>query len=197
VDERWMPIPGTEKVLKCDTVLFSVGLIPENEISQKAGIQLDKTNGPMVNEYLETTVPGIFACGNVLQVHDLVDWVTQEAELAGENAVRYITNEDRGGKLLKPIRTIPGNNVGYIVPQRIDHLKQEKTVKFSFRPKGPDKDCIIEFISAGKIFDKRKAKHIIPSEMLIYTIKINPKVVESDITINIVPNPKKKKEEEK
>ncbi len=192
-----MPIPGSEKIFECDTVLFSVGLIPENEISLKAGILLDKTNGPLVNEYLETTVPGIFACGNVLQVHDLVDWVTKEAERAGENAYNYVSNIDRGGKLLKPIRTIPGENVGYIVPQRIDHLKEEKVVQFSFRPKGPDKDCIIEFISSGKVFDKRKSKHIIPSEMLNYTIKVNPEIVESDITIHIKKAPPKVTPEEK
>ncbi|TFG18517.1 MAG: FAD-dependent oxidoreductase [Promethearchaeota archaeon] len=197
VDEKWMPIPGSEKIFECDTVLFSVGLIPENEISLKAGILLDKTNGPMVNEYLETTVPGIFACGNVLQVHDLVDWVTKEAERAGENAYNYVSNLDRGGKLLKPIRTIPGENVGYIVPQRIDHLKEEKLVQFSFRPKSPDKDCIIEFISRGKIFDKRKSKHIIPSEMLNFQIKVNPEIVESDITIHIKKAPPKVTQEEK
>lgn len=197
VDEKWMPIPGTEKIFECDTVLFSVGLLPENEISLKAGIELDKTNGPLVNEYLETTVPGIFACGNVLQVHDLVDWVTKEAERAGENATAYINKEDRGGKLLKPIRTIPGENVGYIVPQRIDHLKEEKIIQFSFRPKAPDKDCIIEFISKGVVFDKRKSKHIIPSEMLNYKIKINPEKVEGSITINIKKTPPKPKKEEK
>jgi NADPH-dependent 2,4-dienoyl-CoA reductase/sulfur reductase-like enzyme len=196
VDEKWMPIPGSEKVFKCDTVLFSVGLIPENEISLKAGIELDKTNGPLVNEYLETTVPGIFACGNVLQVHDLVDWVTKEAERAGNNAYKYLNNEDREGKLLKPIRMIPGENIGYIVPQRIDHLKETKEVQFSFRPKAPDKECIIEFVSNGKVFDKRKVKHIIPSEMLNYKIKIDPKLVGGDITIHIKKAPPKVKKEE-
>ena len=195
VDERWMPIKGTEKIFKCDTVLFSVGLIPENEISLKAGVELDKTNGPMVNEYLETSVPGIFACGNVLQVHDLVDWVTMEAERAGENAYNYCTNQDRKGKLLKSIQTIPGENVGYIVPQRIQYLKDPKTVQFSFRPKIPDKECIIEFVSKGKIFDKRKAKHIIPSEMIIHKIAIKPEDMGENITINIRKNPKSIKEE--
>ncbi|MBN2157483.1 MAG: FAD-dependent oxidoreductase [Candidatus Lokiarchaeota archaeon] len=195
VDENWMPIKGTEKVYECDTVLFSVGLIPENEISLKAGIKLDITNGPTVNEYLETTVPGIFACGNVLQVHDLVDWVTLEAERAGENAYAYSTNTSRGGKLLEPILTVPGENVGYIVPQRIDYLQDSKIVQFSFRPKSPDKNCIIEFVSNEKVFDKRKAKHIIPSEMLIYKIKLNPEEIGEKITINIKKNLKKSKEE--
>jgi NADPH-dependent 2,4-dienoyl-CoA reductase/sulfur reductase-like enzyme len=185
VDERWIPIPGSEKILKCDTVLFSVGLIPENEISQKAGVILDKTNGPDVNELCETNIPGIFAAGNVLQVHDLVDFVTLEAERAGKNAALYSKGAARCGKLMAPARTITGNNVGYTVPQRIDYLEEAKVVQFSLRPKVPDKNVQIEFESNGKIFFKRKLKHIIPSEMLNININLKPEEIGKTISINI------------
>lgn len=185
VDERWIPIPESKKIVKCDTVLFSVGLIPENEISQKAGVILDKTNGPEVNELCETNIPGIFAAGNVLQVHDLVDWVTLEAERAGKNAAMYAKGTERCGKLMTPIRTITGNNVGYIVPQRIDYLEAPKLIQFSMRPKVPDKNVIIEFESNGKVFFSRKLKHIIPSEMLNININLKPQEIEKTITINI------------
>lgn len=194
VDERWMPIMGSEKVFKCDTVLFSVGLIPENEISEKAGVKLDRTNGPSVNEFLETNISGIFASGNVLQVHDLVDWVTLEAERAGKHAADYAKNIPRPGKLLKPIITIPGRNIGYVIPQRIDYLQNENIVQFSMRPKLPDKDVIIEFISKGKTFYKRKMSHIIPSEMINLKIKLTPENVESEITINIIKQEPKSEE---
>ncbi|MHA1820214.1 MAG: NAD(P)/FAD-dependent oxidoreductase [Promethearchaeota archaeon] len=188
VDEKWMPIPGTEKEFKCDTVLFSVGLIPENEVSQKAGVVLDRTNGPAVNEFFETNVSGIFAAGNALQVHDLVDWVTLEAEKSGANAADYaLGNLDTlyKGKLMKPIKTIPGENVGYVVPQRIEYLETKKIVRFSFRPKKPDHDVIVQFISNGKQIYKRKMKHIIPSEMIIMNVNLKREELGDDITINI------------
>ncbi len=201
VDDRWIPIPGTEKLYDCDTVLFSVGLIPENEISLKADITLDITNGPCVNEYLETNDPGIFAAGNALQVHDLVDWVTLEAERAGKFAADYVNYIERQGKLMQPIKIKPGNNVLYTIPQRIDYLDEEKTIQFSFRPKNPDKECIIEFSSSDEVFYSKKVKHVIPSELLIYKVKISPDEVENEIIINIYEKPSdiegEKKEEDK
>lgn len=190
VDEKWMPIEGTQKEFECDTVLFSVGLIPENEVSEKAGVSLDKTNGPAVNEFLETSVPGIFACGNVLQVHDLVDWVTLEAEKAGSYAADYAKGVSRCSKLLKPIETIPGENVGYCVPQRIEYLEEEKKVQFSFRPKHPESDIIVEFVSKGKVFYTRKQKHVIPSEMLNLKVTLKPEELGNEIKINIKPRPR-------
>jgi NADPH-dependent 2,4-dienoyl-CoA reductase/sulfur reductase-like enzyme len=191
VDQNWMPIPGTEIEYDCDTILFSVGLIPENDVSTKAGIKLDKTNGPLVNEYLETNVSGIFAAGNVLQVHDLVDWVTLEGERVGTFAADYCLKRFRKGKLLDPIKTIPGENVAYVVPSSIDYLNKGKEFQFSFRSKNPDKDCVIEFVSKNRVFYKRRAKHVIPSEM--FNIKVQPKLKElgNTITINIKKQPPK------
>jgi len=184
VDESWIAIPGTEKVFKCDTLLFSVGLIPENELSVKAGVELDRTNGPRVNECLETTVSGIFAAGNVLQVHDLVDWVTLEGERAGKFAADHYYGVYRSEKLLDPINVVPGENVIYVVPNRIDYLRGRE-VHFSFRPRNPDKDCTIEFISKGKVFLKRKAKHVIPSEMFNIKVRLNAREIGESIKVNI------------
>ncbi|MHA1730224.1 MAG: NAD(P)/FAD-dependent oxidoreductase [Promethearchaeota archaeon] len=185
VDENWNPISGTEKIFKCDTILFSVGLIPENELSSKAGVELGKTNGPLINEYLETNISGIFACGNCLQVHDLVDWVTLEGERAGKLAADHFFGIYKSGKLLDPIKTKPGNNVGYIVPNRIDYLSEGKEIQFSFRVKKPDKNCTIEFVSKKKIFFKRKAKHVIPSEMFNIKVQLNLQEIGEEIIINI------------
>lgn len=117
VDHHRRPIPGTETLIECDALLLSVGLIPENELSRKAGVKLDPlTGGPIVDQWRGTTVPGVFAGGNVLHVHDLVDNCSWEAELAAEGAVRYAKGERVKGR---EIRLRPGRNVRYVVPQRI------------------------------------------------------------------------------
>ena len=120
VDENLKPIPGTEEFYSCDTLLLSVGLIPENELSAGAGVQLSRvTNGPVVNESLETNVPGIFACGNVLHVHDLVDYVSEEAASAGKAAAAYISQGGLGGG--REIRIEPRGGVRYTVPAAVLH----------------------------------------------------------------------------
>ncbi len=120
VDENRRPIPGTEEYVECDTLLLSVGLIPENELSREAGVELDAvTGGPVVDQYLQTSVPGVFACGNVLQVHDLVDYVTREAFAAGASAARYALGSAGYGDGVRTLPTVPGEGVRYIVPQRI------------------------------------------------------------------------------
>ena len=118
VDEDKRPIPGTEKEMECDTLLLSVGLIPENELSRLAGVELDPlTGGPLVDERRETTVPGIFAGGNVVHVHDLVDNVSWEAEIAGVGAAQFARGEKSKGE--RRIKLKPGRNIRYIVPQVI------------------------------------------------------------------------------
>ena len=117
VDSDRKPVAGTEVHFDCDTVLFSVGLIPENELSKSAGVELStKTKGATVDENRQTSIAGVFACGNVLHVHDLVDFVSEEAEIAGRSAAKYIRGK------LKTVRTVnvkAGENVGYVVPQRL------------------------------------------------------------------------------
>ena len=143
VDEHRNVIPGTEKVFDCDTLLLSIGLIPENELSKKAGIPLDdRTSGAVVYENNETMVPGVFACGNVLHVHDLVDFVTEESIRAGKSAAEYVlgaeagesgaADEAAGGE---PLEILNGDNVKYTVPMmaHLDHL--EKNLEIFFRVK--------------------------------------------------------------
>jgi NADPH-dependent 2,4-dienoyl-CoA reductase/sulfur reductase-like enzyme len=118
VDENRTPIPGTEMVFDCDTVLLSVGLIPENELSREAGIVIDpRTNGPVVYENMETSIPGVFACGNVVHVHDLVDFVTAESQRAGKAAAAYCAAESIPESRLISLQS--GTDVGYTVPQKI------------------------------------------------------------------------------
>lgn len=119
IDEQRQPIPGTEETIPCDTLLLSVGLIPENELSRKAGVSLDPvTGGPFVDEKMQTSVPGIFAAGNVVHVYDLVDWVTQAGLLCGRNAAQYaITERKNHGRQVK---MKAGDNVRYVVPHVLD-----------------------------------------------------------------------------
>lgn len=131
VDEHLKPIPGTEEYIPCDTLLLSVGLIPENELSMKLGVTLSPvTSGPVVDESLETNIPGVFACGNVLHVHDLVDYVSREAMAAGENAAAYIKRELKQSE--KQIEIKPDYGVRYTVPSFLDphRMPEELTVRF-------------------------------------------------------------------
>ncbi len=143
VDEYKKPIPGTEEYISCDTLLLSVGLIPENELSSRLGVQMaPATNGPCVNESLETSVPGVFACGNVLHVHDLVDYVSQEAANAGRYAAEYIQAQcsqqaQHIGDLSvheseSAIPILAKDSVRYTVPQtiRLSHMEDSLTVRF-------------------------------------------------------------------
>ena len=132
VDENRTPIPGTEITFECDTLLLSVGLIPENELSKQAGICLNpRTSGPEVYENMETTIPGVFACGNVLHVHDLVDYVTKEAQKAGRSAANYLL----GNKLPDEVayRIEAADDVTYTVPSKLHPGLTDKTVSVFFR----------------------------------------------------------------
>ena len=120
VDEKRRPIPGTERVFECDTLLLSVGLIPENELTRMAGIAIDPvTNGAAVDDNFMTSIDGIFSCGNVLHVHDLVDWVSIEAAEAGKRAAAWALNS---GKVVSGIAVRPGNGVRYTMPSRVRNL---------------------------------------------------------------------------
>lgn len=133
VDERRKPIPGTEEHITCDTLLLSVGLIPENELSNKMHIQIEKvTNGPVVNESLETSIEGVFACGNVLHVHDLVDYVSEEARTAGANAAKFVKGERKTGTSERNIILLPKDGIRYTVPKEIrpQYMEEELTVRF-------------------------------------------------------------------
>ncbi len=132
VDADRRPIPGTEQSFDCDTLLLSVGLVPENELSRQMDVEMDRrTNGPVVYENMETGVEGVFACGNVVHVHDLVDFVSEESSRAGEAAARYILE---GETAKEPLLTVEnGSAVSYTVPQRIRPAGVDKNVKLFFR----------------------------------------------------------------
>ena len=154
VDEKGKPIPGTEEDYTCDTLLLSVGLIPENELSNGMGVELNRvTSGPVVNESLETNIEGVFACGNVLHVHDLVDFVSEEAAAAGKNAARYVKDGRRSGSGQEiELRAVDG--VRYTVPCTIHPDRMEDTQIVRFRVGNVYKNCYI-----GVYFDDEQGMH--------------------------------------
>jgi len=167
VDSRAQPIEGTERYVECDTLLLSVGLIPENELSQEAGVDIyPMTNGSFVDDTFMTSVPGIFACGNVLHVHDLVDHVSTEAENAGKNAVSYAEN----GKVPaeQDISILPGDGIRYTLPQRISG-KRDVTV--SFRVIEPARNKRVVLRDGDEIIKRKKMIRLHPAEMIQIKLK--------------------------
>lgn len=170
VDKRFKPIKGTEKKFECDTLLLSVGLIPENELSKSAGIELDNvTGGPIVNESMETSVEGIFACGNVVHVHDLVDWVTEESKRAGSSAAKYIKGQIESN--CKTIKLKGINGVRYVVPHQIRLDNVEQIVELMMRVDNIYKDIKLVIKSNGEVIKEVKRSHVAPGEM--ETIKLD------------------------
>ena len=174
VDENRRPIPGTEQYVECDTLMLSVGLIPENELTRMAGIMIDPvTNGAIVDEYRQTSRSGIFACGNVLQVHDLVDYVTQESQIAGEGAAKYILNKQkRRGRGGKYIRVKAEKGVRYVVPQHIN-FTTDSDVKVYFRVTDVYKDVKIKVMCGDKQIYSKKKKKVCPGEMESVPLKLD------------------------
>ncbi len=164
VDEKRNPIPGTEITFDCDTVLLSVGLIPENEVAKTAGIALDpRTKGPVVYENMETSIEGIFAAGNTVHVHDLVDYVTAESQRAGRCAAEYV----KGGRQSQgELAVTAGNAVNYTVPQKI-HLPTQKPVEIFFRVAAPmeNKAIVVTALETGDELLRLKRLHLAPGEM--------------------------------
>ena len=158
------PIPGTEERYTCDTLLLSCGLIPENELSKSAGVALNPvTSGPVVNDSLETNIDGIFACGNVLHVHDLVDYVSQEASAAGKNAANYIKNgEEKDAKI---VEILPVDGVRYTVTKYIRPTEIDDTLTVRFRVGVVYKNCAIATYFDDQLISKRKRPVMAPGEM--------------------------------
>lgn len=167
VDANRKPISGTEMDLSCDTLLLSVGLIPENELTKQAGILLDRTtSGAVVGQDRQTNVPGIFACGNVLHVHDLVDFVSEEAETAGVSAAAFIKKTD--GFSQADISVIPQGLARYVVPQKITRACD---VKLYFRVSDVCRDVTIQIKDGGRVILSRKKQKVAPGEMETVTLK--------------------------
>ena len=158
------PIPGTEIHYDCDTLLLSCGLLPENELSKTAGVDLSPiTSGPVVNDSLETNIPGVFACGNVLHVHDLVDFVSQEATNAGKNAAKYIKEGEVTSA--KQIEILPVDGVRYTVPKYVRPEVMDDTLTVRFRVGQVFKGCAIATYFGDTLISKRKRPVMAPGEM--------------------------------
>lgn len=169
VDNALNVIPDTERFIPCDTLLLSVGLIPENEISKKLGVDLDnRTAGPLVGEFRQTNLPGVFACGNVLQVHDLVDFVSEEGAIAGEGAARYLNNKLDN---VATHKVIAGENIGYVVPQFINAANLNDACKLYLRVRGIYQNKTINAYLGDKIIAKKKEMKFLPAEMISFSIK--------------------------
>ena len=166
VDDKRRPVPGTEMVFDCDTLLLSVGLIPENELSRSAGVPIDpRTNGPLVDESMQTGLPGVFACGNSVHVHDLVDFVTLESQKAGRAAAAYAMGAVQPEAPSAPLEVQAGSGVTYTVPQRIQPEKLEKTAEIFFRVNGIYENACIVVSAGGQEMLRRRRDHLAPGEM--------------------------------
>ena len=164
VDENRRPIPGTEMEFDVDTILLSVGLIPENELTRQAGIPMDPhTKGAVVYENMETGIPGVFACGNVVHVHDLVDFVSGESDLAGASAAAYVLKGEASDAAALDL--IPGNGVGYTVPQRVRPADVDRSVNISFRVRQNYGPSQITVTCGGRQLARFKRQRMAPGEM--------------------------------
>ncbi len=161
VDKELTPIKGTEQKINCDTLLLSIGLIPENDLSKNCGVQLSQiTGGPIVNENLETSLSGVFACGNALQVHDLVDFVSLEAEKAGKNAAEYVLGKTRK---VKRIPVEAGNKIRYVLPQNI---RRGADLELSIRVTCPQEDAAIGLFDGETLVKTEKFRKVHPAQMI-------------------------------
>lgn len=177
VDENKRPIAGTDTFYDCDTLLLSVGLIPENELSKEAGIVIDeRTNGPKVNEMMETSIEGIFACGNVVHVHDLVDFVTLESEQAGKCAAHYVLSQQNVSLEDQTVAILPSNGISYVVPHELNierALSNEEAVKLLFRVKGVQANTHIDVLYGDSVVKTVKKSHVAPGEMESIVLDLN------------------------
>lgn len=169
VDENMKPIPGTEKRFECDTLLLSVGLVPENELSRAAGIKIDpRTNGPVVGEDMQTSAEGVFACGNVLHVHDLVDYVSAESARAGAAAAEYVLRVGNAGGECLPVTA--SGSVGYTVPQSVCPQNVGKALDIFFRVRKKIRRGEITVTSGGTVIASFKREFLAPAEMQKITV---------------------------
>ena len=190
VDENKKAIPGTEIEYECDTLLLSVGLIPENDISRATGIKIDpRTNGPIVNELMETSIAGIFASGNVVHVHDLVDFVSIESRKAGKSAAKYIKGEVADGEYIE-VQT--GNGIGYTVPQKFRIENIEKNLELSMRVRQIYKNVKIVVKSNDFVIHSVKKNHMAPGEMEKITLSktVLGKIDAKKIVVEVVEEDK-------
>lgn len=172
VDENKKPIPETEEFYPCDTLLLSVGLIPENELSRGAGIEINPvTGGPAVNQYMQTSNPAVFACGNVVHVNDLADNVSSESAVAGAQAARYAQGKlPQDGEIAE---CVAGNGVRYICPHRIALTGEDIEIPLYFRVLAPDRGVVLTASANGRTLARKKAARVSPGEMEHLNVKLS------------------------
>lgn len=184
VDEKKQPIKEQEEFVPCDTVLFSVGLMPENELTRKAGIAINPiTNGPAVNQYMQTSAPSVFACGNVVHVNDLVDNVSQESAIAGKYAARYAM-----GKLSvkqKTVTCVTGRNVRYLCPQTLDANDTGNKINLYFRVLQPELGVKLVARCGETVIASHKEFRVNPGEMCHVTVQTD-KLTGDSVTVEVV-----------
>lgn len=162
VDENLQPIPGSERYLPCDLLLLSVGLIPENELSRRLGVEIDAvTGGPVVDQHLHTTVPGVFACGNVVHVHDLADFVTLESRRAAAGAAKWLGARQPS----REVRIRAGENLSYVIPQRLS-FPLEEDLTLLFRVRKPLTQAEFSVFAGEKLLHKGRRPVALPAEMV-------------------------------
>lgn len=186
VDKNRRPIPGTEKDFDCDTVLLSVGLIPENELGRAVGLTMDpRTGAPEVYENRETSLPGVFACGNVLQVHDLVDFVTQESLLAGRQAAFSVLHSSPDPSL-PPLSLEAGSGIRYTIPQRLHRDRLDQPLDIFFRVTEPSGPCWIQVMSDHSPVARFRRLRTAPGEMEQITLTASQlKTLGDTVTISL------------
>jgi len=183
--DGFTPIPGTEKTFEVDALLLSIGLIPENGISEACGIELHpRTKGPVVNESYQTNIEGIFACGNVLHVHDLVDFVTAESRRAGLAAAKYVKDQYDGSA--KTFDTVAGNGISYIVPQKVAVENLDSNLELFMRVTNVFKNVQFTVKADGKVIKTQKKKHLAPAEMEIVKLKLDDIAhIKGELTVEV------------
>lgn len=186
VDENRQPIAGTEREIECDTVILSVGLIPENELSEKAGIAIDsRTAGPLVDDTMQTSIAGLFACGNVVNVYDLVDYVTLSAQAAGRGAAAYLQRAAAPGKA---IPVIAGENTQFVVPQSVQVDRISDQLNLYLRVKETVRGVRVKVMAGEQLITSKRHKIVKPPEMVV--IPINPKslkdIAADTLTVSVV-----------
>ena len=180
VDKKMTPINGTEHELKCDTLLLSLGLIPENELSKNANIEIDEnTGGPIVNQNLETTLDGVYACGNCLQVYDTVDMLSIDSKVAGENAAKHKKTK----KQKNIIKFVCGNGVRYVIPQKVDNAG---IVKLNLRALRPREKSILYIRKNGDEIFKKTLLWVNPANMITVNFKITTETLKYGQNLEVV-----------
>ncbi len=181
VDEHMHPIAGTEKQIQCDTLLLSLGLTPENELSKNVGIEIDSvTGGPIVNQMLETTLDGVFACGNCLQVYDTVDTLSIDAKRAGKHAAEKASLQKRKQK--SNIRIIPGDGVRYVVPQLVD---KSGMIPLTFRVEKPKENTILRVLTGDEELLRKKMRWVNPANMVRIEVDISAEIIASAQSLEV------------